>query len=202
MRILLTGFGPFGEVVDNPSERVVEYFARESIPGHELVTEVLPVSYKTVRRRIPELILSSQADLAMLLGVAGKADEIRVERWAINRAAGADIEGVGTRARPILRGGPEGYISRLALNRLKRALSAVDVPAAISSSAGEYLCNYAYYWALHTIETAGIRTRCLFIHQPPDEKTYGPSSYAVAIDFMTQMDAVRVLINSLARPPL
>ena len=42
MRVLLTGFGPFGAVVDNPSARIVERVARGGWPGVEVVRHTLP----------------------------------------------------------------------------------------------------------------------------------------------------------------
>lgn len=197
MRILLTGFGPFGEVVDNPSGRIVEHFAREGIDGHDLTAVVLPVSYRSVRKEIPRLIRSGPPDLAVLLGVAAKAEEIRLERWATNRAAGADVEGIGRRDRPILRGGPERYRTHLSLNSVKRALSAIEAPAVISNSAGRYLCNYAYYGALHIIATHVLTTRCLFVHLPPDNLTFGTPPKRTILDFGSQVGAVRTLLTSL-----
>jgi pyrrolidone-carboxylate peptidase len=34
MRTLLTGFGPFGKITDNPSGRVVSHFAQAGVPAH------------------------------------------------------------------------------------------------------------------------------------------------------------------------
>ena len=43
MRLLLTGFEPFGGCTANPSEQAVRAQARESLPGVESYTALLPV---------------------------------------------------------------------------------------------------------------------------------------------------------------
>src|SRR5262245_13813558 len=56
MRTLLTGFGSFGNVVNNPSARIVEHFARTGAPGHELTARVLPVSFARAGEAIRDLL--------------------------------------------------------------------------------------------------------------------------------------------------
>src|SRR5579871_6726962 len=84
MQTLLTGFGPFGQVVNNPSARIVEHFGRAGAPGHDLTTRVLPVSYARAGQAVRDLLLAGRFDAALLLGVAGQESHLRLEqcgRW-------------------------------------------------------------------------------------------------------------------------
>jgi pyroglutamyl-peptidase len=84
-RTLLTGFGPFGRVVSNPSSRIVAHFAQAGAAGHDLTTRVLPVSYARAAREIRALLSAGGFDAALLLGVARRETHLRLEqfgRWA------------------------------------------------------------------------------------------------------------------------
>ncbi|MCA9977357.1 MAG: pyroglutamyl-peptidase I, partial [Anaerolineales bacterium] len=47
MKLLVTGFEPFGGSPINPSELVVQTLAKATLPGIELETAVLPVAQTT-----------------------------------------------------------------------------------------------------------------------------------------------------------
>src|SRR5258705_8906672 len=63
LRILITGFGPFGNVIHNPSARIVRWFKRAAIPGTEIVTLEFRVSYNEVDRRLPRVLENSEFDV-------------------------------------------------------------------------------------------------------------------------------------------
>ena len=73
MQVLMTGFGPFGDVVDNPSARLVSHFARLRHPGLDLTTRVFRVTYAEVRRDLPSLLDQGRFDVVLLLGVASNS---------------------------------------------------------------------------------------------------------------------------------
>src|SRR5436190_14338255 len=95
MRTLLTGFGPFGVTVNNPSARIVAHFAREGAPRHELTTRVLPVSYERAGREIGMLLREGEFDAAILMGVAKGEALLRIEQMARRRDAGHAPDGDG-----------------------------------------------------------------------------------------------------------
>src|SRR4051794_32502690 len=95
MRTLLTGFGPFREIVDNPSSRIVAHFAQVGAPGHELTARVLPVSYDRAAAEVSALLRDGAFEAALLLGVAARSAGLRLERVARHHDGGhlPDVDG-------------------------------------------------------------------------------------------------------------
>ena len=60
--------------------------------------------------------------------------------------------------------GPPAYFSTLPLGAILAALLAEGIPAAVSNTAGTYLCNQTMYGTLHALRTAAIRARAGFVH--------------------------------------
>ena len=81
-RILLTGFGPFGQSTFNPTIGAVESLAERS----DVITAILPVEYRAATRRIRELIHDHAPDAIVSLGLAEPRSTLSVERVAINLA--------------------------------------------------------------------------------------------------------------------
>ena len=79
--------------------------------------------------------------------------------------SGPDNAGYCPETPEIVAGGPDAYFSSLPLEQLKAALDDEQVPAAISLTAGPYLCNASMYIARHLLHERG--TPCGFIHLPP-----------------------------------
>jgi pyroglutamyl-peptidase len=84
--ILVTGFGPFAGLKQNPSALVAHDVSRARVPGVRLVARVLPVSYAGAEARVAALCRRLHPDAVLSLGVAIGAPVIRVETTALNRA--------------------------------------------------------------------------------------------------------------------
>ena len=103
--LLVTGFGPFGPVADNPTARLIAHMDAEGeafCPDARLVTAVLPTSYRRAAETF-ETLLTEHRPLGVLsFGVATKADKIRLERFAQNLddADLPDIDGKQLQGRP------------------------------------------------------------------------------------------------------
>jgi pyroglutamyl-peptidase len=171
MRVLLTGFEPFGKLETNPSQYIVDQLA-SGAPGLEgtadLVTEVLPTVYSAAGERIRTLIRGLQPGAVVCLGVAARADAIRLERVALNvdDAENPDNAGDAPMGRRIAPGGPVGYWSTLPLAEMYAALQAREIPVRISNHAGTYVCNHVFYAARHEVERLGSEAACGFVHVP------------------------------------
>jgi pyroglutamyl-peptidase len=200
MRTLLTGFGPFGGVVNNPSSRIVAYFARAGAPGHDLTTRVLPVSYARAEREIRALLRAGRFDSALLLGVAGRETHLRLEqigRWAPAHRLDGDGLPPPNMERPP--GALEFYSTPVALGLLMNHLLASGLPARVSDDAGSYVCNHTYYAALQTIAAEELPTRCLFLHVPADSVTFSEPPAAPTLALPLQIKAVERILAWLAR---
>ena len=176
-RTLITGFGPFGDVLNNPTERIVNHFSSARVPGHELTTAVLSVSFQRADEMIRGLLREGDFDAALLLGVARNvpnASGFRLDDAArnVDRARIPDCDDCSPYDVPIVTGGPSALRSMYDTGSMREALADQGFDVAQSDDAGGYVCNHTYYAALHEIAGSNLRTRCLFIHVLPDEFTF------------------------------
>lgn len=137
--VLLTGFGPFPGVPENPSAALVRALDGRRVRGVVLRGLVLPVSYA----RGPALALAvahaTGAAAVIGFGVSGRASGLEVERRAV-RAAHPDLPDVDGVTLAELGPGPETTPATLDADALARALGAVR-----SDDAGRYVCNAWLY---------------------------------------------------------
>ena len=160
MRILVTGFEPFGGHATNPSMMAVQSLQ----PRSNLITRVLPVVYDESGRIMRELIDTERPDAVMCLGLCARSPSILLERIAVN--VNDHASGDRTKDPLIDRDGPVGYFSTLPLTAMYYSLHERSVPVAWSNHAGTYVCNHVFYSARHAIEQRGQRTMCGFVHVP------------------------------------
>lgn len=167
MKVLVTGFEPFGGEEINPSWEAVSGLPDE-IEGAEIIKRQLPVTFNGVRKILPKLIVDEKPDIVILTGQAGGRPNITVERVAINvmDSTMPDNEGFAPEDEPVFEGAPAAYFATLPIKAIVRALREAKIPAGISNTAGTYVCNTAMFTALHTIAVAGMKTRAGFIHVP------------------------------------
>ncbi|WP_209475685.1 pyroglutamyl-peptidase I [Thermococcus stetteri] len=167
MKIVVTGFGPFGGEKINPSWEAVKALPNE-IGGAEIIKHMLPVTFNGVRKMIPELIVKERPDAVILTGQAGGRSNITVERVAINvmDSAMPDNEGYTPEDEPVFEDAPVAYFATIPVKTIVKALREAKIPAVVSNTAGTYVCNAAMFTALHTIEVSGMTTKAGFIHVP------------------------------------
>jgi pyroglutamyl-peptidase len=159
--ILLTGFEPFGSATSNPSGEIVK-----QISGENIVTAILPVAYAKSAEQLLSLIEQHKPDVVICLGQAEGRTHITPEKVAINLddARLADNEGVLRSDVKILEDGPDAYFSTLPVKDMVEVMKAQGIPAALSLSAGAFLCNHVFYVAQNKF--AGTKVRSGFVHVP------------------------------------
>jgi pyroglutamyl-peptidase len=161
MRVLVTGFEPFGGSDVNPSGEIARSLDGREVQGATVVGRVLPVRWFVAIRTAVDAARETAADAVIMLGQAGMRGAMAIERIGINVCEGKDNAGEDGAGRPVIEGGPDGVFSRLPIHEVMAAMRAAGVPAEISNSAGTYLCNHAAYGVTHTLSVpAG------FIHVP------------------------------------
>ena len=192
MRILLTGFEPFGKATLNPSSEIVK-----QISGDNIITAILPVAYTQSAEKLLALIAEHNPDVVISLGQAEGRTHISPERIAINLddARLADNEGVIRNDVPIIAGGPVAYESTLPIKEIVKAINDAGVPAAISLSAGAFLCNHVFYVAQDHFK--GTKVRSGFVHVPLMDEQAGefPGLPTMPLDQMVK--AVRTMLEAL-----
>ena len=191
-KILLTGFEPFGKATLNPSGEIVK-----KISGEDIVTAILPVAYNSSAAALLELIEEHNPDVVIMLGQAESRTQITPERIAINLddARIPDNEGVLRLNQEIINGGPVAYKSTLPVVEIVEALKVAEIPAAISLSAGAFLCNHIFYIAQHNF--AGSAVRSGFIHVPlmDEQSEEFPDLPTMALEEMIK--AVEIVLKTL-----
>ena len=191
-KVLLTGFEPFGTATSNPSREIVK-----QISGDNIVTAILPVAYTQSADRLLALIAEHNPDVVISLGQAEGRTQITPEKVAINLddARLADNEGVMRNDVKILEDGPDAYFSTLPVKEIVDAIKAAGVPAAVSLSAGAFLCNHIFYVAQNRLK--GTKVRSGFIHGPLMDEQAGefPGLPTMPLDQMVK--AVRTMLEVL-----
>ncbi|MHC6175045.1 pyroglutamyl-peptidase I [Glutamicibacter sp. X7] len=145
MRILVTGFEPFGQDTENASWEAVRRLPAR-IGAHEIVTGLLPVSFGRVEAALDELIVSSAAEAVVAVGEAGGRTAITPELWGVNEqdARIADNDGAQPRATAI-DDGPARRGAGLDVRAMVNALQQAGFAAELSEDAGRFLCNQVAY---------------------------------------------------------
>ena len=191
-KVLLTGFEPFGKATLNPSGEIVK-----QISGDNIVTAILPVAYAQSAEKLLALIAEHNPDVVISLGQAEGRTHISPEQIAINLddARLADNEGVIRNEVPIIAGGPVAYESTLPIKEIVKAINDAGVPAAISLSAGAFLCNHVFYVAQDHFK--GTKVRSGFVHVPLMDEQAGefPGLPTMPLDQMVK--AVRTMLEAL-----
>jgi pyroglutamyl-peptidase len=192
-KVLLTGFEPFGKATSNPSGEIVK-----QISGDNIVTAILPVAYTQSADRLLALIAEHNPDVVISLGQAEGRTQITPEKVAINLddARLADNEGVMRNDVKILEDGPDAYFSTLPIKEIVEAIKAAGVPAAVSLSAGAFLCNHIFYVAQNRLK--GTKVRSGFIHVPlmDSQAPEFPGLPTMPLDQM--VTAVRAMLETIS----
>ncbi|MFY8112701.1 MAG: peptidase C15 [Rhabdaerophilum sp.] len=167
MRALVTGFGPFPGVKHNPSGVIAGAIARSgrwARLGWRVEGLAFPTDYRHVEVRIGALAEDPPAFVVML-GVAARSRQLRVEMVARNRVSATARDAAGRKVkRRVLEPGAETIRpGRHAGAALVRDLRMAGVPARRSFDAGRYVCNAGYWWMLDAMPRG---TRVVFVHIP------------------------------------
>ena len=167
MKILITGFEPFGEHDINPSQMLLQALP-DLYQGSTLLKSTLPVHHELAPRRLINLLREHQPDALIAFGLASGRAKISLERVAINLMdfSFADNAGVTIENQPVVVDGPAAYFSTLPIHTMLETLTHAGVPAELSLTAGSFLCNQVFYVLMHEIETHNLKTRAGFIHLP------------------------------------
>lgn len=175
MRLLLTGFEPFGKSSVNPTELVVRRFERgEAAPPERVVlsTLVLPVEGQTAPRLLVEAVREQRPDAVLSLGQSRSRTGFSIERVLINLRDYriSDNTGAHVTDASIAPEGPTAYFTTLPARRMHEALRHAGLPSDLSLSAAAFLCNEVSYALLHALATdpdEKMRSiRAGFVHMP------------------------------------
>lgn len=168
MRILFSGFEPFGGMADNPSWEAVRRLPAR-LEAAEIRRARLPVAFGQAAEALLAEARRLRPEIIIMVGVAQGRQAVTPEKLAINYqdARIPDNAGQSPKARRIDPAGPDGVMTRLSVEAMVDALAAAGLPGKLSLSAGAYVCNDLYYRVL--LQEASLGCRCAFIHVPGTE---------------------------------
>ena len=167
MKVLVTGFDPFGGESINPSWEAVKSI-KNTIAGAEIIKLQLPtVAYKSISQ-LHNKMVELNPDIVISVGQAGGRADVTPERVAINitDARIPDNEGNQPIDEVIFEDGDTAYFSNLPVKAMVQAISDAGFPSSLSNTAGTYICNHVMYGILYYIQKEFPNTRGGFIHVP------------------------------------
>jgi pyroglutamyl-peptidase len=165
--LLVTGFGPFPGWERNPTPAMVKAVQRLRLPGVRIVGHVFNTVYAEVARDLPSLIARHRPDAILLFGLAGRAGHVRIEMHAHNVTTRRtkDASGAFHVSPEIASDEPWRVATSVRCGPLAARLRRAGLNARPSPSAGEYLCNFAYWLALDAVARRQVK-RAVFVHVP------------------------------------
>lgn len=167
MKVLVTGFEPFGGEKINPSLEAVKMLPKE-ISGAEIVKASIPVVFGKSIKKLDELIEKEKPQVVICVGQAGGRFELSIERVAINidDARIPDNDGNQPIDEKIFEDGENAYFATLPIKAMVEEMRAGSVPSAVSNTAGTYVCNNIMYGLLYLADKKYKGIRGGFIHVP------------------------------------
>jgi pyroglutamyl-peptidase len=157
MKVLVAGFGPFGEVMDNPSARLALALDGAIVNGVCIIGREMPVSYQRSVQRCVEWAAEFDVGVVIGVGVAVSRERVTVERTGAHPQdiLQADVDGGVTVKSP--QHAPSQVRATLDTEQL-----ALHLDAVVGDDAGRYVCNAWLYQAVQQIDVP-----VGFLHIPP-----------------------------------
>ncbi len=168
--ILLTGFEPFGGESVNPSWQIAQALDGWACEGRMVRAVRLPCAFGAALRTLDDALAAHRPALVVCLGQAVGRAEISIERAALNVDDARIPDNLGRQPidAAVVPDGPAADFSTLPIKELARGLREAGVAAAVSNTAGTFVCNHVFYALMHRLATRpGLaHARGGFVHVP------------------------------------
>lgn len=167
MKILVTGFDPFGGEPINPALEAVKGLA-DTINGAEIIKLEIPTVFGKSAEVVKAAMEKHHPDVVLNIGQAGGRFAISPERVAINidDARIPDNEGNQPVDIAIQEDGAPAYFTQLPIKAMVTQMKAAGIPANVSNTAGTFVCNHIMYQVQYLIEKEYPAVKGGFIHVP------------------------------------
>lgn len=172
--ILVTGFGAFLDVTENPSRAVARALADDvelqAALGARVLAGELPVVFEEIAPALDEHLrvarASGQLAAVLALGVQREAS-FRLERRARHVLSSEKLDNAGVAGAGLELTPPRELRTSADLEHLEAALRAAGAAdVTISDDAGGYVCERTYHALLGRAEEHGLPA--VFLHLPPE----------------------------------
>lgn len=170
MKILVTGFDPFGGESINPALEAIKQLP-SNILGSSIIKLEIPTVVKKSLEKIKETVERENPDVVLSIGQAGGRADISVERIGINidDCRIPDNEGNQPIDEPVIKDGPAAYFVTIPIKAIVEKIRSHNIPASISNTAGTFICNHVCYGVAHLAAQRGQKGHPMksgFIHIP------------------------------------
>lgn len=203
MKVLVTGFDPFGGATINPAYEAVKLLP-DQIAGAEIIKVEIPTVFGKGPAAVCAAIAEYQPDFVLSIGQAGGRAFMNVERVGINLrdARIPDNDKRQPMDEPIVQDGPAAYFTTLPAKAMVKKMKEHGIPAAISYTAGTYVCNDVMYSVLHELATKYPGVKGGFIHVPYDiQQVVDMAATMPSMPIATISDAIRYGIEAMIENP-
>ena len=167
MKVLVTGFDPFGGEKINPAFEAVKLLP-DTIAGAQIVKLEIPTVFTRSADVVEKAIKEHQPDIVIDVGQAGGRSCMTVEKVAINLAEARipDNDGEQPLDEPLRADGETAYFATVPVKAMVENMREHGIPAHISYTAGTYVCNAVMYNVLYLLDKKYPGVRGGFIHVP------------------------------------
>ncbi len=201
IKVLVTGFSPFGGETINPALEAVMGLEDE-INEAIIIKKEIPTVYRKSIKVLEEIIKKESPDVVICVGQAGGRSSITVERVAINvdDASIDDNESNKPIDEKIYTDGDNAYFSNLPIKEIIKNIKESGIPASVSNSAGTFVCNHIMYGLLYLINKKYPNIKGGFIHVPysPEQVLEKPNQPSMSIELIRK--AIEIAIFTSIMP--
>ena len=201
MKVLITGFDPFGGESINPALEAVKQLP-DTIEGAKVIKLEIPTVFRKSLEKIEENIIKHNPDVVISIGQAGGRFGITPERVAINidDARIPDNETNQPIDIPIFEDGDAAYFSTLPIKAMVKEMQDNGIPASVSNTAGTFVCNHVMYGVLYMTAKKYPNIKAGFIHVPyiPSQVVTKPNQPSMSTDDITKGLAlcIKAIVNN------
>lgn len=189
MKVLITGFDPFGGEAVNPALEAVKRIP-DQIGEAEVIKLEIPTVFGKSLEKIEEAMELHKPDVVISVGQAGGRFGVTPERVAINMddARITDNEGNQPVDINVYPDGENAYFTNLPIKAMVQAMVQSGIPASVSNTAGTFVCNHVMYGILYMIHKKYPGVRGGFIHVPyiPAQVTGKANMPSMALEDITK----------------
>ncbi|WP_294341817.1 pyroglutamyl-peptidase I [uncultured Clostridium sp.] len=185
MKVLITGFDPFGGEKVNPALEAVKRLP-DTICNAEIIKLEIPTVFGKSLETIEENILKHNPDIVISIGQAAGRFGITPERIAINinDASIKDNESNQPIDLPVFEDGENAYFTTLPIKSMIEEMKANEIPCSVSNTAGTFVCNHVMYGVLYMATKKYPNIKGGFIHVPyiPSQVLDKPNMPSMSIE--------------------
>lgn len=189
MKILVTGFNPFGQDTMNPAIEAVKRLP-DTISGAEIIKLEIPTVFNKSAEVTREAMAKHDVDYVLNIGQAGGRSDLTPERVAINLddARIPDNEGNQPIDVEIKADGESAYFSQHPVKAMVTAIKNAGLPASVSNTAGTFVCNHIMYQSLYLTHKEFPKAKAGFMHVPflPEQVLERPGMPAMSLEDITR----------------